>query len=44
VVAGRSTLFDSEQFVRDDLAEGARWITDTKIVRLHGSSESHRHR
>lgn len=44
VVGGRSTLFDSEQFVRDDLAEGARWITDTKIVRLHGSSESHRHR
>jgi cytosine/adenosine deaminase-related metal-dependent hydrolase len=42
VVGGRSTLFDSEQFVRDDLAEGARWINDTKIVRLHGSSESHR--
>lgn len=42
VVGGRSTQFDSKAFVRDHLAEGAKWIRDTGIIRLHGPSERYR--
>lgn len=41
---GRATRFDSERFVEDTEAEGARWMSDTPIVRLHGPSAGYRRR
>jgi cytosine/adenosine deaminase-related metal-dependent hydrolase len=42
MLGGRSTVFDSEAFIRDALAEGEKWIRDTEIIRLHGTSRNHR--
>jgi cytosine/adenosine deaminase-related metal-dependent hydrolase len=44
LLSGRATRFDSEAFVQEATVPGAKWMTETPIVRLHGPSSLYRGR